>query len=133
MAAPLVSLQKDFVGQHVELLLHFALHVLGLHAAEYAAQSTFGHLMADGLAGPCHHFDKEAQIGGSVVATGLLDQIATQGNAGHGRLREGRKIARSLTLYGRRRLLPPPVGIYQSQASDRLTPCCLSSSPLRRL
>ncbi|MNE63131.1 hypothetical protein D3C80_1584620 [compost metagenome] len=91
MTAPLVGFQEDFVGQHVELLLHFALHVLGFHAAEHATQGTLGHLMADGLAGPRHHFDKETQIGGSVMAAGLFDQIAAQGNAGHGWLREGKK------------------------------------------
>ena len=42
------------------------------------------------------HFNKETQIGRGVVATGLLDQVAAEGNAGHGWLREGRKIARSL-------------------------------------
>ena len=96
VTAPLVGFQQDFVGNHVEFLLHLALHVLGAHAAQHAAQCTLGYLMADFLTGPCDHFNKETQIGRGVVTTGLLDQVAAEGNAGHGWLREGRKIARSL-------------------------------------
>ncbi|MCY1312696.1 hypothetical protein D9M70_631400 [compost metagenome] len=47
--------------------------------------------MADFLAGARHHLDEEAQVGRSVVTAGLLDQIATQGYAGHERLRDKKK------------------------------------------
>nr|GFD57453.1 hypothetical protein [Tanacetum cinerariifolium] len=77
----------DFVGHHVQLLLHFTLNILSTHAAQHATQGAFGYCVADFLARTRHHFDKEAQIGRSVVAAGLLNQIATQGNAGHGELR----------------------------------------------
>ncbi|MNT86846.1 hypothetical protein D3C72_2271850 [compost metagenome] len=87
MAAPLVGLEEDFVGQHVELLLHLALHVLAAGAAQHATQRALGHRMADLLAGARHHLDEEAQVGRSVVAASLFDQVATEGNAGHGRLR----------------------------------------------
>ena len=87
VAAPFVGFEQDFVGQNVQFLLHFALHVFSAHAAQDTAQCAFGNGVADFLASTRHHFDKEAQIGRRVVAAGLLDQIATQGNAGHGRLR----------------------------------------------
>ncbi|GJB83562.1 hypothetical protein KAM380_080270 [Aeromonas caviae] len=44
--------------------------------------------MADFLARTRHHFDQEAQIGRGIVAAGLLNQIATKGNAGHVWLRK---------------------------------------------
>jgi len=87
VTAPFVGFEQDLVGDHVEFLLHFALDVFSAHAAEDATQRAFGHGVADFLASTRHHFDKEAQIGRRVVTAGLLDQIATQGNAGHGRLR----------------------------------------------
>ncbi|MNY37801.1 hypothetical protein D3C86_1723860 [compost metagenome] len=87
MTAPFVGFEQDLVGDHVELFLHFALDVFSAHAAQNATQGAFGHGVVDLLAGTRHHFDQEAQIGRSVVAAGLLNQIATQGNAGHGRLR----------------------------------------------
>ncbi|MND67602.1 hypothetical protein D3C80_590220 [compost metagenome] len=92
VAAPLVGFQQDFVGHHVQFLLHFALHVLGTHAAEHAAQRALGHRMADLLARARDDLDEEAQIGRRVVASGLLDQVATQGNAGHGMAPEGGKM-----------------------------------------
>ncbi len=91
VAAPLVGFEEDFVGDHVELLLHFALHVFAVQAAQHAAEGALGHLMADRLAGPRHDFDKETQVGRGVVAASLLDQVAAQGDAGHGRLRKGEK------------------------------------------
>lgn len=91
VAGPFVGFQQDLVGHHVQLLLHLALHVLGAHAAEHAAQRALGHRMADFLAGTRHDLDEEAQVGRGVVAAGLLDQIAAQGNAGHGWLRREEK------------------------------------------
>ena len=38
MAAPFVGFEQDLVGQHVQLLLHFALHVLAFEAAQDAAE-----------------------------------------------------------------------------------------------
>jgi hypothetical protein len=87
VTAPFVGFEQDFVGHHVEFLLHFALNVFSTHAAEHTTQGAFGYCVADFLARTRHHFDKEAQIGRSVIAAGLLNQIATQGNAGHGELR----------------------------------------------
>jgi hypothetical protein len=91
VAAPLVGLEQDFIGDHVEFLLHFTLHVLAVQAAQHAAKGALGNLMADRLAGPRHDFDKEAQVGRGVMAASLLDQVAAQGDAGHGRLRKGEK------------------------------------------
>jgi len=84
---PLVGFEQDVVGNHVQLLLHFALHVFSAHAAQNTTQRAFGDVVADFLARTRHHFDQEAQIGRGTVAAGLLNQIATQGNAGHVRLR----------------------------------------------
>ena len=91
MAAPFVGFEEDLVGDHIEFLLHFALHVLAVQAAQHAAEGALGHLMTDRLAGPCHDFDKETQVGRGIVAASLLDQVAAQGDAGHGRLRKGKK------------------------------------------
>ena len=94
VTAPFVGFKQDLVGDHIELLLHFTLHVFGAHAAQNTTQGAFGHGVADLFASTRHHFDEETQISRRVVAAGLLDQIATQGNAGHVRLRtrgRGRK------------------------------------------
>ncbi|MDT4882805.1 hypothetical protein FQZ97_1187900 [compost metagenome] len=53
--------------------------------------------MADFLAGARYYLDEEAQVGRGIVAAGLLDQIAAQGNTGHGRLRAKEKTGRILT------------------------------------
>ncbi|MNP40609.1 hypothetical protein D3C76_1342610 [compost metagenome] len=97
VAGPLVGFQQDFVGQDVELLLHLALDVLGLHAAQHATQRPLGHGVADFLARAGHHFHEVTQVGRGVVTAGLLDQVAAQGNTGHGRLRAKEKTGRILT------------------------------------
>ena len=38
VTAPLVGLEQDFVGDHVELLLRLALHVVGTGLAEHARE-----------------------------------------------------------------------------------------------
>ena len=104
VAAPLVGFEQDLVGDHVELLLHLALYVLAVQAAQHAAEGAFGHLVADGLASPCHNFDKEAQISRRVMAASLFDQVAAEGDAGHGQLRIGKNCAQFNP--SRRALLP---------------------------
>ncbi len=89
VTAPFVGFEQNLVGHHVQFLLHFTLHVFGAHAAEYPAQGAFGYRVADLLARTRHYFNQKAQIGRGVVGAGLLDQITTQGNAGHGELRNG--------------------------------------------
>jgi len=81
VAAPLVGFQQDFVGEHVELFLHFALHVLAAGAAQHAAQRALGNLVADRLARARHDLDEKAQIRRGVVAASLLDEVATEGYA----------------------------------------------------
>ena len=43
-------IEQDLVGDHVELLLHFALDVFSAHAAQNTTQCAFGHGVADFLA-----------------------------------------------------------------------------------
>ncbi len=81
VAAPLVCLQQDFVGEHVELLLHFALDVLAVGATQYAPEGALGYRVADFLARSCHDLDEKAQISRRVVTASLLDEVATEGYA----------------------------------------------------
>jgi hypothetical protein len=37
MASPFVGFQQNFVGQNIELFLHFALHIFAVKAAQNAA------------------------------------------------------------------------------------------------
>jgi hypothetical protein len=67
VAAPFVGFEQDFVGDDVQLLLHFALHVFGVGRAEHFAQRAFADRVADGFAGARHHFDQQAQFGRDVV------------------------------------------------------------------
>ena len=50
-AAVVDRLDDDLVGEHVELLLHLALHVLGLRGAEDVGQAGAAHLVGDHLGG----------------------------------------------------------------------------------
>ena len=83
MAAPFVGLDQHLVGDDVELLLHLALHVLAAGAAQHAAQGALVDGVADALAGACHHFQQQAQLGRDVAVDALLfDQVAGEGNLG---------------------------------------------------
>jgi hypothetical protein len=85
VAAPLVGLQERLVGDHVELLLHLALDVLGVEIAEHAAERALVDRMADGLAGARHDLDQQAQLGGQGgLAALLFDEELGQGLAMHG-------------------------------------------------
>ncbi len=61
VAAPFVGVEQDVVGQHVELLLRFALHVVAAGFAEHAAFAAQGALAdgdGNGLAGAGDDFDQ---------------------------------------------------------------------------
>jgi hypothetical protein len=77
MAAPFVGFEQDFVGNHVELLLHLALHVVAAGAAQHAGQAALADGDGDGLAGARDDFDQQAQVVGNDVLVALfLDQEA---------------------------------------------------------
>ena len=93
VAAPLVRLEQDFVGDHIQLLLHLALHVLAAGLPERIGQSALAHRVADRLDCARDHLDQKAQLGADALAVALLlDQELAEGDAGHGvRLRRVRK------------------------------------------
>jgi hypothetical protein len=66
MSAPFVCFDQHIIGDDVEFLLHFALHVFAAGRAhditQFAAQRTFVHRMADTLAGTCHDLEQQAQL-----------------------------------------------------------------------
>src|SRR5690606_32595043 len=81
---PFIGFQQDLVGDDIQLLLHFALHVLAARRAKHVAQSALADRMADGLAGTRNDFDQQAQFGGNVVVLALLfDQILGKTDAFH--------------------------------------------------
>ncbi len=92
MSAPLVGVDQHIVGDDVELLLHFALHVAGAGGAEHVAQCAFVHGDADAFAGAGDHFDEQAQLGrDDAVLALLLDEIAGEVDGlGHGESLEGK-------------------------------------------
>ena len=76
MAAPFVGFEQGLVGDHIELLLHFALNVLGSGLAQDAGQVTLAHAITDSLAGARHHLEQEPQLGWNQVFFALFfDQI----------------------------------------------------------
>ena len=82
IAAPFIGVEQDLVGDHVELLLDLALHVLAAEAAEHAAELALVHRMADRLAGARHDLDQQAQLRRQVAALPLLlDEETAQGDA----------------------------------------------------
>jgi hypothetical protein len=92
MSAPLIGVDQHIVGDDVELLLHFALHVAGAGGAEHVAQCAFVHGDADAFAGAGDHFDEQAQLGrDDAVLALLLDEIAGEVDGlGHGESLEGK-------------------------------------------
>jgi selenide, water dikinase len=63
VAAPLVGLEQDLVGDHVELLLRLALHVLRARRAQHAGERALADGDADRLAGARDDLDQQAQVG----------------------------------------------------------------------
>ena len=74
VAAPLVGLQQDLVGDDVELLLRLALHVVGAGLAEHAGERALGNVDADRLHRARDDFDQQAQLGVDAPGALLLDQ-----------------------------------------------------------
>ena len=63
VAAPDVGLHEDFVGEHVELLLRLALHVVGAGAAQPVGERAFVDAGADRLAGARDGLEQQPQVG----------------------------------------------------------------------
>ena len=84
MPAPFIRLQQQLIGDDVELLLHLALHILAVEAAQHLAQRALRHRMADRLARARHRLDQQAQFGGQGIGMSLLfDEKPGQRGAGH--------------------------------------------------
>jgi hypothetical protein len=85
VTAPFVGFEQHFVGDDVQFLLHFALHVFALGTAQHTTQSAFVHGVADAFASARHHFKQQTQVGRDVAFVALLlDQITGEGNFAHG-------------------------------------------------
>ena len=85
MAAPFVGVEQDLVGQHVELLLRLALHVVAARFAEHAAQAALADGNGNGLAGTGDDLDQELEIAGDGALCALFfGQIASQRALCHG-------------------------------------------------
>lgn len=79
VAAPFVGLDQHLVGDDVQLLLDFALHVLAAGRAQHVADGALVDGLADALAGAGHDFQQQAQLAGDeAVHALLLDQVAGQ-------------------------------------------------------
>ena len=82
VAAPFVGLEQDLVREHVELLLHLALHVVRARRAEVARKGALVDCVADRLAGARHGLDQEAQVGVDERLVALaLDEKAREADA----------------------------------------------------
>jgi hypothetical protein len=95
VAVPLVHAQEDLVGQHVQRLLHLALHVDsppagGRVGGDVVIRAPEGDDARDRLAGQRHVQDQGVQVTAGVgEAAALLDQVARESPAsrqGHGGL-----------------------------------------------
>ena len=64
LPAPQIGFQQRVVGDHVQLLLGFPLHVLGAHITQIVVQGPLADGLADALAGAGHHFQQQAQLSG---------------------------------------------------------------------
>ncbi len=73
-AAPLARLDHGVVGEHVELFLHFALHVLRVERTEEAAERPLGGHGGDGLDRGGHIHEQGSEIGLIIGAVQLLDE-----------------------------------------------------------
>ncbi len=72
VAAPFVGFNQGFVGDDVQLFLHFALHVFAAGGAHDFAQLAFVHGKADALAGAGNHFQQQAQLRGDAAIDPLF-------------------------------------------------------------
>ena len=84
MAAPLRRAEKRIVGEHVELLLLFTLHVGLPDRAVEAGEGAVGNLAGDGLAGQGHVEDQRVELAGAVLVTAGLDdqELRQRGTSG---------------------------------------------------
>ena len=107
VTAPLVGLEQDFVGDHVELLLRLALHVVGTGLAEHARERALGDIHADRLAGTGHDLEQQTQIGGDAPGALLLDEKLCKGDTTHevSPLTQVWKLARIIPRSGPERTL----------------------------
>ena len=79
VAAPFVGFDQGFIGDDVQLLLHFALHVFAAGGAHDVTQLALVHGKADALAGAGDDFQQQTQLAGDqAVHALLLDQVAGQ-------------------------------------------------------
>ena len=65
LPTPQIGFQQRVVGDHVQLLLGFPLHVLGAHVTQIVVQGSLADGLADALAGAGHHFQQQAQLAGN--------------------------------------------------------------------
>ena len=107
VTAPLVGLEQDFVGDHVELLLRLALHVVGTGLAEHARERALGDIHTDRLAGAGHDLEQQTQIGGDAPGALLLDEKLSKGDTTHevSPLTQVWKLARIIPRSGPERTL----------------------------
>ncbi len=82
VAAPFVGFDQHLVGDDVQLLLDFALHVLAAGGAQHVTQSALVDADGDALASTGDHFDEQAQLRGQLgSATLLFDQVLREADA----------------------------------------------------
>ena len=76
--------QQDLVGEHVELLLHLALHVLRPDAAEYVLEARAAHLVRDDFGRNRQRREDPGEgPGGLRIARLLLQDMPLQGHDEH--------------------------------------------------
>ena len=79
--APAERAQQDVVGDHVELLLLFALHVLVADRAEHVLEARAAHLRGDHLRGDRQRRQDPGQLAaGFGIARLLLQDVRLQGD-----------------------------------------------------
>ena len=84
MAAPLIGIQQNFVGDHIQLLLYFTLHVIGAGSAHSITEVALANGYGNGLAGTGDDFDEQTQVRIQCFGFALLfDQEAGEWDA-HG-------------------------------------------------
>ncbi len=119
VAAPFVGVEQHFIGDHVQLLLGFALDIAGAGRAQHAGEGALADGVGNGLAGARDHFDQQPQFGlDRVVLALLLDQVAGEADASHG----------WFSLDGRNSTCPAALG----RAKGALAGLLVSFPPLRR-
>ena len=81
VAAPFVGIKQNFVGDDIQLLLDFTLHVIRSGAAHGIAKVALTNCDGNSFTGTRNDFDQQAQIGVKIIVRALLfDQKAGQRN-----------------------------------------------------